>query len=109
MLTSYICDILLYNGYKNIPFLYEIKLGIDWTFTSTCLDLFQWNKFESVYDILYTTNCAMTGINAKPIGQQVGKLLKILMGGVLSFILIIILIVPLILFSSLNPMNQKII
>ena len=96
----------IYNGYKNVPFLYEIKLGIDWTFTSTCLDLFQWNKFESVYDILYTTNCSMTGINAKPIGQQIGKFLKIGMGGVLSFILVVILIVPIILFSSLNPMNQ---
>ena len=96
----------IYNGYKNVPFLYEIKLGIDWTFTSTCLDLFQWNKFESVYDILYTTNCAMTGINTKPIGLQVGKVLKIFMGGTLSFVLVIILIVPLLLFSSLNPMNQ---
>ena len=96
----------LYNGYKNIPFLYEIKLGIDWTFTSTCLDLFQWNKFESVYDILYTTNCSMTGINSKIVGKQIGKLYKIGMGGVLSFGLIIVLIFPLILFSTLNPMNK---
>ena len=96
----------LYNGYKNIPFLYEIKLGIDWTFTSTCLDLFQWNKFESIYDILYTTNCAMTGINSKMVGQQVGKVMKVLMGGILSFGLVIVLIFPLILFSTLNPTNQ---
>ena len=25
----------IYNGYKNTPFLYEIKLAIDWTFTTT--------------------------------------------------------------------------
>ena len=97
----------IYNAYKAVPFLYEIKLGIDWTFTSTCLDLFQWNKFESVYDILYTTNCVMTGINAKVVGQQVGKISKIFMGGILSFGLIFILIIPLIIFSSLNPMNQN--
>ena len=96
----------LYNGYKNIPFLYEIKLGIDWTFTSTCLDLFQWNKFESIYDILYTTNCAMVGINSKMVGQQIGKVMKVLMGGILSFGLVIVLIFPLILFSTLNPMNK---
>ena len=96
----------IYNGYKNVPFLYEIKLGIDWTFTSTCLDLFQWNKFESVYDILYTTNCAMNGVNSKLVGQQIGKVLKIGMGGVLSFGLIFVLVGPLMLFSSLNPTNK---
>ena len=96
----------IYNGYKNIPFLYEIKLGIDWTFTSTCLDIFQWNKFESIYDILYTTNCTMTGINSKKVGVEIGKISKIFMGGILSFGLVIVLVFPLILFSSLNPMNQ---
>ena len=96
----------IYNGYKNVPFLYEIKLGIDWTFTSTCLDLFQWNKFESVYDILYTTNCSMNGINSKLVGQQVGKFLKVGMGGFLSFGLIFVLVGPLMLFSSLNPTNK---
>ena len=96
----------IYNGYKNVPFLYEIKLGIDWTFTSTCLDLFQWNKFESVYDILYTTNCAMNGVNSKLVGQQIGKVLKVGMGGVLSFGLIFVLVGPLMLFSSLNPTNK---
>ena len=96
----------VYAGYKAVPFLYEIKLGIDWTFTTTCLDLFQWNKFESVYDIVYTTNCAMTGINKKKVGKEVGKGSKGGMGGVLSFALLLILFGPLFLFSSLNPTNE---
>ena len=96
----------IYSGYKAIPFLYEIKLGIDWTFTSTCLDLFQWNKFESVYDVVYTTNCAMTGINNKPVGHPVKKGSKIGMGGVLTFALLLILVGPLFLFSTLNPTNE---
>ena len=97
---------IIYNTYKALPFLYEIKLGIDWTFTSTCLDLFQWNKFESVYDLLFITNCQMSSVNIKPIGQEVGKIMKIFMGGFLSFGLVLVLVIPLILFSSLNPMNQ---
>ena len=96
----------IYSAYKSIPFLYEIKLGIDWTFTTTCLDLFQWNKFESVYDVIYTTNCAMTGINAKQVGNTVGKGSKISMGGVLTFVLVLVLVGPMLLFSSLNPTNQ---
>ena len=96
----------VYAGYKAVPFLYELKLGIDWTFTTTCLDLFQWNKFESLYDVIYTTNCAMTGTNVKKVGQPVKKGSKIGMGGGLSFVLLLVLVGPLLLFSSLNPTNE---
>ena len=93
--------------FRNIPFMYEIKLAIDWTFTSTCLDIFQWNKFESVYDTVYTTYCAMNAKNVSLIGQKIGKFWKIGMGGTLSFGLIIVLIIPILLFSSLNPTNES--
>ena len=96
----------IYAAYKAIPFFYEIKLAIDWTFTSTCLDLFQWNKFESVYDTIYRTYCAMNAKNAQLVGQKVSKFLKVGMGGSLSFLLVFLLVIPLMLFSSLNPTNQ---
>ena len=96
----------IYAGYKNIPFLYEIKLGIDWTFTTTGLDLFQWNKFESLYDVIFTTNCSMNSINNKKVGKIVTKKYKFGLGGVLSFVLIFVLVGPLLLFSSLNPTNE---
>ena len=94
------------STFNSIPFIYEIKLAIDWTFTTTCLDFFQWNKFESVYDTVYTTYCAMNAKNLQPVGQKVGKVSKIGMGGILSFGLIILLIIPILLFSSLNPTNK---
>ena len=96
----------IYAAYKAIPFLYEIKLAIDWTFTSTCLDLFQWNKFEGVYDTIYATYCSMTAKNVQLVGQKVKKIMKIGMGGTLSFALILLLVIPLMLFSSLNPTNE---
>jgi hypothetical protein len=97
---------MLYTGYKNVPFLYEIKLGIDWTFTTTGLDLFQWNKFESIYDILFTTNCSMNSINAKKVGKVVTKKYKVGLGGLCSFGLLLVLVGPLLLFSTLNPTNE---
>lgn len=96
----------IYAAYKAIPFLYEIKLAIDWTFTSTCLDLFQWNKFEGVYDTIYATYCSMTAKNVQLVGQRVKKIMKIGMGGTMSFVLILLLVIPLMLFSSLNPTNE---
>ena len=97
---------VIYNIYKAIPFLYEIKLAIDWTFTKTCLGLFQWNKFESVYDVVYVTFCQMNAKNKQLVGQKIGKISKIFWGGFLAFFLIILLIFPLMLFSSLNPTNK---
>ena len=96
----------IYAAFKAIPFLYELKLAIDWTFTSTCLDLFQWNKFESVYDTIYSTYCSMTAKNSQLIGQKVKKIMKIGLGGTLSFTLILLLVVPIMLFSGLNPTNE---
>ena len=89
--------------FNAIPFLPNIRNTIDWTFTSTCLDLFQWNKFESIYDTIFDTYCDSEGEDDKEMGEKVGKKDKIVMGGLLSFALVFILVVPLILFSSLNP------
>ena len=98
---------IINTTFKSIPFLYEIKLSIDWTFTSTCLGLFEWNKFENVYDTVYATYCAMNAKNNQLIGKQVGKTMKIGMGGFLSFGLIFLLIMPILLFSSINPTNHS--
>ena len=92
--------------FQMIPFLYEIKNAIDWTFTHTCLDLFQWNKFEAIYDTIFDTYCEKEEWDEKPIGERVNKTKKFGIGFTLSFGLIFILIIPLLLFSSLNPTNQ---
>ena len=97
---------MIFSVYKAIPFIYEIKSAIDWTFTSTCLDYFQWNKFESAYDTLYSTYCNMTSKNSQKVGQKVNIFKKIGIGGSMSFGLILLLIIPIMLFSSLNPTNE---
>ena len=35
---------LIYRGYLAIPFIFELRSIIDWTFTATALDVFQWIK-----------------------------------------------------------------
>jgi piezo-type mechanosensitive ion channel component 1/2 len=39
--------------YKAMPFLWEMKVIIDWTVTITCLDLFQWFKLDDAFNYLY--------------------------------------------------------
>ena len=96
----------LSNGFNAIPFLYEIKNAIDWSCTSTCLTFIHWNKFEAIYDTIFDTYCEKNDWDERPIGRRVSYKKKFGIGATLAFVLIMILIVPLILFSSLNPTNQ---
>ena len=94
------------KGFNAIPFLYEIKNAIDWTCTSTCLTFVQWNKFEAIYDSIFDTYCEKNDWDERPIGRRVSYKKKFGIGATLAFALIMTLIVPLILFSSLNPTNK---
>ena len=94
------------SAFQAIPFLNEIKNALDWTCTSTCLSLFQWNKFEAIYDTIFDTYCEKSDWDTKPIGKKVSLKQKLSLGASLTFILVLILIFPLILFSSLNPTNK---
>ena len=97
---------LLFEIYKLIPFYYQIKNVVDWTFTPTSLNLFDWFKFENIYDETFKTYRIKYPIEKKPIGKRIKNIFKLLIGGFTSFILILILVLPLILFSGLNPTNQ---
>ena len=94
------------SAFQAIPFLYEIKNALDWTCTSTCLTLFQWNKFEAIYDTIFDTYCEKSDWDEKPIGKRISLKQKLSIGASLTTGLILILVIPLILFSSLNPTNK---
>lgn len=97
----------VYKSFKALPFLYELKLLIDWTFTSTALDLWKWLKFESIFDLLYITKCTMKGYVGRRLGEKTPKYTKFFVGGLSFFSILIIVFGPLVLFSSLNPTNKS--
>jgi hypothetical protein len=96
---------IVFKAYKVIPFLYEVNLTIDWSFTPTALDLFSYLKCECIYDQLFLTHCTMKSRSDKKVGSAINLLSKLFMGGGGFFLLMVILLGPLILFSSLNPTN----
>jgi hypothetical protein len=100
-------NLILFKTYKAIPFLYELKLTIDWSITPTSLDIFKWIKFESVYDLLFMTHCTMKQEKSREIGEKIGLLEKLSFGGIGFSLILLILIGPLILFSTLNPQNSN--
>ena len=97
---------LFYQIYKMIPFYYPLKNVIDWALTPTTFGIFQWFKFESIYDTIFKTYRVKYGLKDKPIGQQIKSFVRTMCGGLISVILILLLIGPLIIFSPLNPTSE---
>lgn len=88
-----------------IPFLYEIKCIMDWTFTKTSLQLFDWFKLFSIYVSSYKAKMQQMSTLSTKLGDSVDWTGKII--GWVGFILLLLIIFgPMILFSGLNPTSQ---
>ena len=96
---------LLYKCYIQIPFLFELKHFIDWTFTKTSLDLWKWLKLEEIISLLYLNKTYAREEMETRVGTKTRVHKKILMGSTNFFIVLIIIFGPLILFSYLNPLS----
>ena len=86
--------------YLAIPFILELKIISDWTFTKTSLDLFQWIKFEGVFADLFIAKCTNKEYIAHPLGEPMAFLQKLLLGCCGFFILILLIAGPLLFFSN---------
>lgn len=89
----------------SIPFLYEIKCIMDWTFLKTSLQLFDWFKLFSIYVSSFKAKMQQIGTLNIKLGEAVDWTGK--MVGWIGFILLLLIIFgPMILFSGLNPTAQ---
>ena len=102
--TNYLSSII-YKCYIQIPFLFELKNFIDWTFTKTSLDLWKWLKLEEIISLLYLNKCYAKAEMAQRVGEKTPVYMKILMGSTTFFVILIFIFGPLILFSFLNPLS----
>ena len=94
-----------YTIFINIPFLFELKNFIDWTFTNTALSLWQWLKLEEIISLLYLNKCYVKAKMIRRVGSIIPNYSKIFFGGLTNLSIIVLIFGPLILFSSLNPIN----
>lgn len=97
----------IFQGYLAAPFIVELKIVSDWTFTRTALDLFQWIKFENIYGDLFLAKCTNKGYLEHPLGEPMPIWKKASFGCCGLFILILIIAGPLLLFSSFNPLAEN--
>ena len=93
----------LFTVWYYIPFLFELRTIIDWTFTKTALNVFQSIKLAQVQSDMFMAKCENRQTQAKDLGSAIGKVTKIVIGGGLLIFVFALIIVPMFLFSNLNP------
>jgi len=96
----------LFLLYRACPFLFELRILLDWACSRTSLDFYQWFKFEDIHGQLFTTKCLIqqrklkVGNHSNSGGQAQSWGSKVGVGFGMFAALCVLLFLPLVLFSN---------
>ena len=103
MMGSYsLVNKAVFNVFMQIPFILELRVFIDWTYTKTSLDVFQWVKLAKCQADLYKAKCINLDYFSKPVGEKIPLWLKYGAGVTSIFAIVLLIIGPMLLFSTFN-------
>lgn len=97
---------LAFHAFAAVPFLYEMRQLLDWSCTATTLTLYDWLKLEDINMSLYFSAVMRTSRASRPPGTRQPRYLKFFQGTLLFAGLLVLLWVPLLVFSTGNPTYQ---
>ena len=95
---------LIFVIYKAIPFMYELRMLLDWSCIPTTLTLPYWHKMEDINGQLYLNRYQIRTLKRqnRSLGKAQPRFKKLLSGGLLFILLVFILWFPLLLMSLVN-------
>ena len=97
---------IAFHIFTAVPFLYEIRQILDWSCTATSLSLYDWLKLEDINMSLYFAAVMQRANSFKPVGARQPRYMKFFQGGLFLFGVLLLLWVPLLIFSSGNPTTE---
>ncbi len=96
--------------YRFFPLLYEMRNILDWLCASTSLELFSWLRVEQIYATLFLVKCNVRQLRYNHVGfrwgRDQGSFPNLLFGAACIAVAVLAVVLPLYLFSSLNPSLQ---
>ncbi len=97
-LTGYLAFLV----YRAVPFLCEVRMLMDWTCTSTTLELDSWFKLEDIYGQLFINRGRIATEQARSAGTKQPLTRKLLKGALFVGLLIVVIWSPLLIMSVVN-------
>ena len=92
----------IFLGFYNIPFIFELRTIIDWTYAKSALDVYQWIKLSQIQADLYKAKCNNLFYMKKKVGAPLPSWYRYLLGIFLMFLILALSLGPMFLFSSFD-------
>lgn len=96
---------IFYKIYMMIPFIFELRIIIDWCTSTTSMPLGDWFTLEDIRAALYSRDLDIQKEkrHPRPEGQRLPQGSKCLKGVIILFFIVLVIWLPLLLFSSGSP------
>jgi Piezo non-specific cation channel, R-Ras-binding domain len=88
--------------FYNLPFLLELKTVLDWCFTKTSLDVFQWLELAEINNQMFNATNGNPGLYKRRLGTKVTGFEKRFCGSICVSLMLFFLVGPFLFFSNLR-------